>query len=422
MTSEPSTEPNVVPPTTTQPTTTMPSTTTVPLQRTPPQRSLTNLFVLVFLGVLPSLGLPLLWFVFAGDVSVDVAAVVVVGAVVGVVAFVAYHAVLPKPGPVVVDAAAGTLSFPFARRGPITLPLTELLVCRADKGGLVLIEQRAAWVVPKSCFVDVDGASVVVDAVRAALGARAGDGAAYLARLDENAARHQSFHARRPLLTYALVGVCVAVFVVEVAVGAFDAGGEGRLTLLGANVAARVRAGEVWRLVTACVLHGSVVHLALNMSGLWSTGALLERWLSRSGFFIVVFVTGVAGHLASALWGRGALSVGFSGALFGMLGVLLWSTWRFRGSSGGPRIPLMGWAFLIVSNGFLSTIPVVDVVAHVGGFVAGVAVAELVAPRKGAPPRLSALSRMRGAQLCLALTLLAVGFAVARGVFGSAGQ
>ena len=402
--------------------------TTILLRRTPPTRRLAPLLLMMLLGGLPGLGLPLLWFTFSGALPPELSIVVFVAAFIAALGWLARLFVLPAPVPVVVDDAALTL--PFGRR-VARLPLEELIVCRVDGGDLVLLAvalpgqpQRSdagSFVVPARCFKDKQtGAVDVVAAVRARLGVRA-HGAALLDRLDENEARQRDFAKRRPLVTWGIAAVCVVVFGVEVAVGAVV--DPRALLLMGANAPALVMQGEVWRLVASCLLHGSLVHLAMNLAALLSTGALLERWLGRAGFAVVVVVTGVVSQLGSTLAARADMSVGLSGALFGFLGVLLASTIRFRGQAvGGVRVPLSSWIFLLITNGALSMLPFVDVVAHGTGFVAGVGCGVLLAPRPGLPPLLRARARTVVAVVAVVCVAAAIVVAAATAIAGGVGS
>ncbi len=374
---------------------------TVPLRRTPPSRRLWPVVLTLLLGGVPGLGLPLLWFTSTKEISVEVAGLIAAAAVLAAISWVAWLFALPKPRGVTVDDDG--LGFSFARRGFVRLALEDIVVCRLDGRDVVVLAvpiegtpdnntkanenadargHVGSFVLPARCFVDAAADAVrVVAAVRARMAAHP-QGAGLLARLDDNEARQKAFAGRRPIITWAVAAACAALFVVEVVSGALDPRDPAMLLTLGANAPALVNDGQVWRLVTACLLHGSLVHLAMNLSALLSTGGLLERWLGRSGFAIVVVVTGVVGQLGSAIAFRAPMSVGLSGALFGLLGVLLWSTLRFRTSTtGGLKVPLSSWIFLLITNAFLSTLPFVDVVAHGAGFAAGVAVGALVSPR-----------------------------------------
>ncbi len=395
----------------------------IPLRRTPPTQRLGQLLLMLFLGGLPGLGLPLLWFTMSGSLPPELSIVTFVAAVIGALAGLARLFVLPAPAPLVIDDVA--LVLPYGRKS-VRLMLDELLMCRLDGQDLVLLAvappgqssvgDSGAFVVSGRCFKERRDAGDVVNAIRARLAVRV-EGPGLLKRLDENEARQREFGKRRPVVTWGIAAACLLIFVVEVVVGA--PGDPHVLANFGANAPALVRQGEVWRLVTACLLHGSVVHLLMNLSGLVPTGALLERWLGRASFAIVVVVTGVCGHLGSAVAARAEMSVGLSGALFGFLGVLLASTLRFRGHAvGGVKVPLSSWIFLLVVNGALALLPFVDVVAHATGFVAGIGCGAVLAPRPGKPPVLRARGRKIGALIAAVVVAASVVVPVVRALGG----
>lgn len=370
------------------------------------------LILMMVLGGLPGLGLPLLWFTLMGTLPPELSIVVFVGAFIGALAWLARMFVLPRPVPVVVDDFRMLLPL---GRGVVRLVLDELVVCRCDDRDLVLLAVPApgqpaqgdtgSFVVPRRCFAAAAGASDVVAAVRTRLGLLE-HGVALLQRLDDNEARQRAFAARRPLVTWGVGAACVVVFAVEFGVGALA--DSHILVKMGANAPALVAQGQLWRLVTSCLLHGSMVHLAMNLSALLTTGAVLERWLGRAGFTIILVVTGVVAQLGSAVAARAPLSVGLSGALFGFLGVLLASTIRFRGqATGGLKVPVSSWIFLILTNGALSLLPFIDVVAHGTGFVAGIACGLVLAPRPFLPPLLRARGRKITAGVAVVVVVVA---------------
>jgi membrane associated rhomboid family serine protease len=80
---------------------------------------------------------------------------------------------------------------------------------------------------------------------------------------------------------------------------------------------------ELWRLIVPMVLHAGLVHYFLNMASLWFVGAALEKAHGHLSFFTVFFVSGLGGNLASAIFLPKFISVGASGAIFGVMGACL---------------------------------------------------------------------------------------------------
>ena len=182
-------------------------------------------------------------------------------------------------------------------------------------------------------------------------------------------------------LTWILLGAILAVFGLEVLTGATA---DGRaLVRLGANVPQLVWQGEWWRLVSAIFLHGGVLHLLLNAWALYQLGGLFEAWMGSGRMALVWFVTGIAGSLASLFFLRGGLSVGASGAIFGILGalvgVLLRRRDRLRPQAKQLLMQLLMWAGINVFLGFST--PNIDNAAHLGGAAAGLCLGLALRPR-----------------------------------------
>lgn len=169
------------------------------------------------------------------------------------------------------------------------------------------------------------------------------------------------------------------------------------LIAYGAKTNQLIRAGEWWRLVTPIFLHGGVIHLLMNMYGLWILGPYVERLYGSAKFVFFWVMTGVAGVIGSYLTVRPGMqlnlfsrflfknvdgvSVGASGALFGLIGVLFVFGIKFRHElpEGFKRAFGTGMLPTIVLNIFIGfTIPVIDNAAHMGGFIAGAGLALLV--------------------------------------------
>ncbi len=153
----------------------------------------------------------------------------------------------------------------------------------------------------------------------------------------------------------------------------------GALVDLGALAGGRVWVdGQWWRVLSAGLLHGSLVHLAVNLWSLWSVAPPLDRVLGRLGSSLV-FVTGVAaGSLASLAFGRGAVVVGASAGIVAQAGAL-WVVRRFGPPSlwrpaadVSPRALFVSLA-LLVAVGF--AVPVIAQAGHLGGLLAGCAMA-----------------------------------------------
>jgi membrane associated rhomboid family serine protease len=197
-------------------------------------------------------------------------------------------------------------------------------------------------------------------------------------------------------VTSVILGINVAVFVLELALG--GATGE-VLVRLGAMVPILIAAGEYWRLVTSMFLHVGVIHLLLNSWGLFLFGNLVEGVFGSARFTAIYLITGFCASAASfALGSPFRVAAGASGAIFGLLGAWLAYNWRRRELSLA-QANVRGAMVLIGINLVLGfSVPGIDNTAHVGGLISGV-LAGLAAEGVGA-------RRLRMASKLAGLTLL----------------
>lgn len=188
---------------------------------------------------------------------------------------------------------------------------------------------------------------------------------------------------RAPVTTLLLLAIG-AVFVLEILQGGLQ---DARTLIdLGANYAPGVADGELWRLVTSLFLHGGLLHLLVNGWALYQLGTLMEVLVGSRRFAGVYFTTGIGASVASFFFSRG-LSVGASGAIFGILGALLTFLYRRRDRLH-PRarslmMQLLFWAGINVFLGF--TVPAIDNAAHLGGLGIGLVSGALLAERPRPP-------------------------------------
>jgi len=186
-------------------------------------------------------------------------------------------------------------------------------------------------------------------------------------------------------LTKTLLGVNVGVFLVMVATGASLSRAGGPLYEWGALVV-RARAtqgvvglaeGEWWRLLSAAFLHHGMFHLAMNMLVLYLIGTPLEMALGRARYLSIYFVAALAGSAGALLLSPGAITVGASGAIFGIFGAALVLERQGVYALGGS---IMG--LVIINLVITFTIPNISIGGHLGGFAGG-ALAMLALSRFG---------------------------------------
>ncbi|MGO8991886.1 MAG: rhomboid family intramembrane serine protease [Polyangiaceae bacterium] len=146
----------------------------------------------------------------------------------------------------------------------------------------------------------------------------------------------------------------------------------------GANYAPLTLAlGQYDRLVASCFVHGSLLHVALNMWSLRNIGPFVERTVGSARYPVLYVVTGIVGSVSSVAWGlisgHVVPSVGASGAICGILGAALVLGVRLEGWRSGIARQIGFWIVIIVAYG--ATVPGIDNAAHVGGMVSGCLIA-----------------------------------------------
>lgn len=190
--------------------------------------------------------------------------------------------------------------------------------------------------------------------------------------------------ARRPVVTWTLGGLLLAVFALEHVFGGTES--TPVLIRMGALHPERVLQGEVWRLLSCTFLHAGPMHLAFNIYVLWALGSFLERVLGSWRFLLLYGMSCIGASLVSLAFLEG-FSVGASGGLWGLLGADAVLAWRSRGLLPRAMVHAARRAALInlfinVANSFR---PHVDMWAHFGGGAVGAALMLSGALTRGLP-------------------------------------
>ena len=169
--------------------------------------------------------------------------------------------------------------------------------------------------------------------------------------------------------TVGLVVLNVFVYLITVYQGGGVSAPGGKLFENGALIGAAISVdGDWYRLATAMFLHASLLHLAFNMLALYWLGTIVEQALGTWRFLLIYLVSGIAGSAgALALSGPFAVTVGASGAIYGIMGALLVLEYMATGSFAGQALGL------IVLNLVLTfAIPNISVGGHLGGLAGGI--------------------------------------------------
>ena len=176
--------------------------------------------------------------------------------------------------------------------------------------------------------------------------------------------------------TYFVLGLSIVLFLVSMLASARVTGQVSLLGEIAPQVLQRLGASlplpydidQPWRLITAVFLHGGLLHIGMNCWVLMDIGPIVEEAYGSARYLFVYVVTGAAGFALSSF--RFHFSIGASGALMGLIGVMLAiTTHRGGGYMQAVRSQLIRWVIYIFLFGFL--VPGIDNLAHFGGLAAG---------------------------------------------------
>jgi rhomboid protease GluP len=179
----------------------------------------------------------------------------------------------------------------------------------------------------------------------------------------------------RPLITPILIAINVAVFAAMLASGfSFTNPSAESFLRWGADFGPLTTHGQWWRIVAAAFVHGSFIHLLMNMLILLSIGLFTERLFGRVGFIVLYLFAGIGGNLAGLALHPFTVAMGASGAIFGLYGGLLAILLLHRNTVPRPRImPIAKSAAIFIAINLLYGLSQsnVDMAAHIGGLASG---------------------------------------------------
>jgi len=200
-------------------------------------------------------------------------------------------------------------------------------------------------------------------------------------------------------VTYAVLTICCVMFGLSMVITArmqgFASPGGGPLGMLtnlggiatqvnyrlGASLPLAYNIGQPWRFITAIFLHGSILHIVFNMWVLMDIGPMVEELYGSARYLFLYVASGAAGYLLSSAVGN--LSVGASGSLLGLVGVLLAATTgRKSQAAQSLRSALIRWLVYIAVLGLIMRST--DNFAHLGGLAAGYLLGRVMPDRQPA--------------------------------------
>ena len=173
------------------------------------------------------------------------------------------------------------------------------------------------------------------------------------------------FRQKEPIVTYLLIFINVCMYVIPILFGTYD-----KLLSDFCVYAPLIRAGEYYRLITGTFLHANIVHLLFNCYALYVLGSQLESFIGKTKYIIMYLFSALLGALFSMIFTHNAMSIGASGAIFGIMGSMLYFGYHYRVFLGNiirsQIIPLIAVNLAI---GFM--LSSIDNFAHIGGLIGG---------------------------------------------------
>ena len=185
----------------------------------------------------------------------------------------------------------------------------------------------------------------------------------------------------RPWITIIIIAINVIMYAITAylslaAQGSIFNSDTNVLVLLGAKANDLINQGQYFRLVTCMFLHGGIVHVAVNMYSLYAIGPMVESVYGRIKYLAIYFISGICASVFSYVFSPN-ISIGASGAIFGLLGAILIFAITSKEKTGSAFIKsILSVIFINIFIG--ATMPGIDNFAHVGGLLGGMLVAFLV--------------------------------------------
>lgn len=173
------------------------------------------------------------------------------------------------------------------------------------------------------------------------------------------------FKMKKPIITYSLVIINILMYIIPILFGTYNALLD-KYSIYGPAV----RAGQYYRLITGTFIHANIFHLFFNCYALAILGSQLESFLGKPKYLIVYLFSALIGSLFSVTFAGNYYSIGASGAIFGLMGSLVYFGYHYRVYLGNvvksQIIPLI---LMNLGIGFL--VPGIDNSAHIGGLLGG---------------------------------------------------
>lgn len=213
------------------------------------------------------------------------------------------------------------------------------------------------------------------------------EGLEYLANITMNSIVHPNNKKHKVKFKgNEVTGILIILNLLIFAISAFMSGDfididSRTLLILGGKYGPLIYAGQYWRLVTCCFLHGGILHLACNMYSLYIIGPQVEQVFGKIKYIIIYILSGIGSSYLSYALAPRTLSIGASGAIFGLLGAILVFLIKERGRIRKGAISNI--VSVIVINLFIGlSVSNVDNYGHIGGLIVGFLVSVILYTRQ----------------------------------------
>ena len=179
------------------------------------------------------------------------------------------------------------------------------------------------------------------------------------------------FTKKSPVITKLFIAINIAVYILTLIYG------KDYFINNFSNYGPFVKDGDIYRLLTAGFLHVSVIHLLCNMYALYVIGPQIESYFGKTKYLIIYLGSLITGNLLSIMFNPGTPSIGASGAIFGLLGAMLYFGYHYRvfldDVIKSQIIPIIMLNLLL---GFMASN--IDSAGHIGGLIGGILLAKAV--------------------------------------------
>ena len=179
------------------------------------------------------------------------------------------------------------------------------------------------------------------------------------------------------ILTISIIAINVIVFILMYIFG-HGSQNAATLTKFGANVGTLTKHGDLYRLITSAFIHIGIIHLLCNLYSLFVIGPTVEYFFGKIRFILIYLYSAIVASLFVLIFqGDNTITAGASGAIFGLMGALLYFGYTYRGYIGNKIITSVISVVLI--NLFIGfTSPGISNAAHIGGLIGGVVISYML--------------------------------------------